>query len=78
MIADTRRGTDADHRHPAGVPGARRLPSDRLPPPSPAGRAEAARPRPAPERALTLPERARVLEVLHSERFVDASPLDEA
>lgn len=32
------------------------------------------RPRPTPERALTQPERARVLEVLHSERFVDVSP----
>jgi putative transposase len=33
-----------------------------------------ARPRPAPERALTQPERAQVLEVLASERFVDMSP----
>jgi hypothetical protein len=32
------------------------------------------RPRPTPERALTEPERKRVLEVLHSERFVDVSP----
>jgi putative transposase len=32
------------------------------------------RPRPTPERALTEPERAAVLEVLHSERFVDTSP----
>jgi putative transposase len=31
-------------------------------------------PRPAPARALTGPERARVLEVLHSPRFVDVSP----
>jgi putative transposase len=33
-----------------------------------------ARPRPTPERALTEPERQQVLEVLHSERFVDVSP----
>jgi putative transposase len=32
------------------------------------------RPRPAPERALTAAERERVLEVLHSDRFVDISP----
>ena len=32
------------------------------------------RPRPAPERALSQPERAQVLEVLASERFVDVSP----
>ena len=32
------------------------------------------RPRPTPERALTEPEREAVLEVLHSERFVDISP----
>jgi putative transposase len=32
------------------------------------------RPRPAPERALSEPERNAVLEVLHSERFVDLSP----
>ena len=32
------------------------------------------RPRPTPERALTEPERQQVLEVLHSERFVDVSP----
>ncbi len=32
------------------------------------------RPRPTPERALTPPEREAVLEVLHSERFVDISP----
>ena len=32
------------------------------------------RPRPTPERALSQAERARVLEVLHSERFVDVSP----
>jgi putative transposase len=33
-----------------------------------------ARPRPTPERALSEPERDAVLEVLHSERFVDVSP----
>src|SRR5437588_2653843 len=33
-----------------------------------------ARPRPTPERALSEPERAQVLDVLHSERFVDVSP----
>ena len=32
------------------------------------------RPRPTPARALTEPERQQVLEVLHSERFVDVSP----
>jgi putative transposase len=32
------------------------------------------RPRPTPSRALSQDERARVLEVLHSERFVDVSP----
>jgi putative transposase len=32
------------------------------------------RPRPTPERALSEPEREQVLEVLHSERFVDVSP----
>jgi putative transposase len=35
---------------------------------------KAARPRPTPVRALTGPERQQVLEVLHSERFVDISP----
>jgi putative transposase len=34
------------------------------------------RPRPAPARALSEPERACVLEQLHSERFVDASPAE--
>jgi putative transposase len=34
----------------------------------------APRPRPTPERALSEPEREAVLEVLHSERFVDVSP----
>lgn len=33
-----------------------------------------ARPRPTPERALSEPERQQVLDVLHSERFVDVSP----
>ena len=33
-----------------------------------------ARPRSTPARALTGPEREAVLEVLHSERFVDVSP----
>ena len=32
------------------------------------------RPRPTPERALSEPEREAVLEVLHSERFVDVAP----
>jgi len=32
------------------------------------------KPRPMPARALTEPERAQVLDVLHSERFVDVSP----
>jgi putative transposase len=42
----------------------RRRPSERKPP----------RPRPTPARALSGPERERVLEMLHSERFVDVSP----
>ena len=42
----------------------RRRPPERRPP----------RPRPAPDRALTPSERETVLEVLHSERFVDVSP----
>src|SRR5205823_4429758 len=33
-----------------------------------------AKPRPTPARALTAPERERLLELLHSERFVDVSP----
>ena len=33
-----------------------------------------ARPRPTPARALSEPERQQVLDVLHSERFVDVSP----
>jgi putative transposase len=33
-----------------------------------------ARPRPTPARALSAPERQQVLEVLHSERFVDVAP----
>ena len=32
------------------------------------------KPRPTPARALTAPERQQVLDVLHSERFVDVSP----
>ena len=40
----------------------------RPPPPRPR------RPQPTPERALSEPEREAVLEVLHSERFVDVSP----
>jgi putative transposase len=42
----------------------RRRPPERRPP----------KRRPVPVRALTQPERERVLEVLHSERFVDVSP----
>lgn len=34
------------------------------------------RPRPIPARALSAPERAVVLDVLHSDRFVDASPAE--
>jgi hypothetical protein len=69
-----RRGADADHRHPAGVPGARARPQRRVPPP-PAARAAG---RPGRGRRLSGRCRARaralVLEVLHSERFVDVSP----
>ena len=39
-------------------------------------RAREHRPRPAPARALTEPERAAVLEQLHSDRFVDSSPAE--
>ncbi len=35
---------------------------------------KAPKPRPAPARALSAAERQRVLDVLHSERFVDVSP----
>ena len=38
------------------------------------GEPRAQKPRPTPARALSEPERAQVLEVLHSERFVDVSP----
>ena len=48
---------------PATIYRRRRPPEPRTP-----------RPRPTPERALSEPERGRVLEVLHSERFVDISP----
>ncbi len=48
---------------PASVYRRRRPPAPRTP-----------RPRPTPQRALSAPERAGVLEVLHSERFVDVSP----
>ena len=49
---------------PASVYRRRRPPEPPRPP----------RPRPTPERALTKPERAQVLEVLASQRFVDVSP----
>ena len=74
MIAATVEELTPSDRHAAGVPGAggaspamiyRRR---RLPKPRPH------RPRPTPERALSEAERGRVLEVLHSERFVDISP----
>ena len=66
MIARHRRRADADHRHPAGVPGAGRLAGDDLPSPTPARAAGRARPRPTPARALSGPERQQVLDVLHS------------
>ena len=72
MIADSR-GTHADHRHQARVPGGGCVSGDDLPSP-PAARAQNARLRPTPARALTAPERQEVLDVLHSERFVDVSP----
>ena len=59
----------------AGVPGARRLTRGRVPPAAATARAGAAPP-PAPARALSEPERARVLEQLHAERFVDSSPAE--
>jgi putative transposase len=57
------------------VPGAGRLTRGRVPPPARIARREH-RPRPAPARALSEPERARVLEQLHSERFIDSSPAE--
>jgi putative transposase len=55
------------------VPGARRRAGDDLPPAA-AARAQAAETQRTPARALSEPERDAVLEVLHSERFVDSSP----
>jgi len=62
-IIGTRPACRALGASPASVYRRRRPPEPRPP-----------RPRPTPERALTGPERAQVLEVLHSERFVDVSP----
>ena len=56
MIERDSRRADADHRHPAGVPGGGRVCGDDLPSP-PAARAQVRRPRPTPARALTQPER---------------------
>ncbi len=62
-IVGTRPACRALGASPATVDPRRRPPEPR-----------SARPRPTPERALTEPERQQVLEVLHSERFVDVSP----
>jgi putative transposase len=62
-IIGTRPACRALGASPATVYRRRRPPEPRPP-----------RPRPTPERALSDPERAQVLEVLHSERFVDVAP----
>ncbi len=62
-IIGTRPACQAVGASPATIYRRRRPPEPRL-----------ARPRPTPERALSEPERDAVLEVLHSERFVDVSP----
>ena len=62
-IIGTRPACRALGASPATVYRRRRPPEPRTP-----------KPRPTPERALTGPERAQVLDVLHSERFVDVSP----
>ena len=66
-----------EHRHETGVAplcDALGLPREtyyrRYRPPRP----RPARPRPRPARALSVPERTDVLELLHSERFVDRAP----
>ena len=63
-IIGTRPACRALGASPATVYRRRRPPAPPRPP----------RPRPTPERALSEPERAEVLEVLASERFVDVSP----
>ena len=65
-IIGTRPACRALGASPATVYRRRRPPAPPRPP----------RPRPTPERALSEPERAEVLEVLASERFVDVSPLE--
>ena len=62
-IIGTRPACRAVGAAPATIYRRRRPPEPRPP-----------RPRPTPERALSGPERAQVLDVLHSERFVDVSP----
>jgi putative transposase len=62
-IVGTRPACRALGVSPASIYRARRPPEPRSP-----------RPRPLPARALTAPERDQVLEVLHSERFVDVAP----
>lgn len=62
-IIGTRPACRALGAAPATIYRRRRPPQPRSP-----------RPRPAPARALSESERAQVLEVLHSERFVDVSP----
>jgi putative transposase len=62
-IIGTRPACRALGASPATVYRRRRPPQPRVP-----------RPRPTPARALSEPEREAVLEVLHSERFVDVSP----
>ena len=49
---------------------------DRVPAAYRRRRDQAARPRPTPARAMDASERARVLDVLHGDRFVDSSPAE--
>ena len=62
-IIGTRPACRALGAAPATIYRRRRPPEPRTP-----------KPRPTPARALTTAERERVLELLHSERFVDCSP----
>ena len=74
MIERDRRGADADHRHPAGVPGGGRVCGDDLPAPPAAGaQAAQGRGRRPPGRCLS-PSARRCSRCCTSERFVDLSP----
>ena len=62
-----------DHRHQAGLPRARRVTGDDLPPPA-ATRAAATTTPGTVAKGAVGPEREAVLAELHSERFVDSAP----